>query len=313
VPRNRPARVAVLGSSVQRSATPGYSSSRSGALRRRIVVGCLVLAAFVLLTVSFRSSALDGAEGYGASALRPFEIAANRVARPFRDATGYTRGLFDAKSENQQLRQKNALLWAELTQARENEQQNGQLTKLAHYSSAPIFKDFTPIGAQVLSSPSDFEQSVTIAAGSDQGVKPYDVVVTNGGLVGQVTKVTKDVSRVMLITSASSSVRAVDVLHPEAVGQLDPGGGAGSLELDGIDKSANVEMGDTVVTAGSPGQGQLPSLFPRGIVIGTVSSAGQNDTDIYKDIQVTASAHLGSLENVLVLVPKPKPAAKAKR
>src|ERR1700748_3778682 len=45
VPRNRPARVAVLGSSVQRSATTGYSSSRSGALRRRIVVGCLVLAA----------------------------------------------------------------------------------------------------------------------------------------------------------------------------------------------------------------------------------------------------------------------------
>jgi len=313
VPRNRPARVAVLGSSVQRSATPGYSSSRSGALRRRIVVVCLVLAAFVLLTVSFRSSALDGVEGYGASALRPFEIAANRVAHPFRDATGYTRGLFDAKSENKQLEKKNALLWLELTEARENEQQNGAIAKLAHYASAPIFKDFTTIGAQVLSSPSDFDQSVTIAAGSDQGVKPYDVVVTSGGLVGQVTKVTKDVSRVMLITSASSSVRAVDVLHPEAVGQLDPGGGSGSLELDGVSKSAQVTMGDTVVTAGSPGKGQLPSLFPRGIVIGTVSSAGQNDTDIYKDIQVSASANLGSLQNVLVLVPKPQAAVKGKR
>ena len=98
MPRNRSVRVAVLGNSVQRSATPGYSSSRSGALRRRIVVGCLVLAAFVLLTLSFRSTALDGVEGFGASVLRPFEIAGNRIARPFRDATGWTRGVFHGSS-----------------------------------------------------------------------------------------------------------------------------------------------------------------------------------------------------------------------
>jgi cell shape-determining protein MreC len=65
-----------------------------------------------------------------------------------------------------------------------------------------------------------------------------------------------------------------------------------------------------IVTAGSPADGKLPSLFPRGIVIGTVTSAGQNDTDIYWQIQVTPYANLGSLQTVLVLIPKP--AAKSK-
>jgi rod shape-determining protein MreC len=275
-----------------------------------VVVVCLVVAAFVLLTISFRSSALDGVEGAGASALRPFELAANRVARPFRDATGYTRGLFDAKSENVALKKKNAALWTQVAQLTQEVQQGKELSTLAHYAGAPIFRDFTPIGAQVLTNPNGLEQSLTIAAGSNDGIVPYDVVVANGGLVGVVTKVLGGTSRVTLITAPSSSVRAVDEQHPAAVGQLDPGNGAGSLSLDNVDKSAIVADGDTIVTAGSTGQGKYPSLFPRGIVIGTVTSAGQNDTDIYKEIAVSPHADLGSLQSVLVLVPKPKQAGR---
>jgi rod shape-determining protein MreC len=274
-------------------------------------VGCLVVAAFALLTISFRSTALDGVEGAGAAALRPFELAANRVARPFRDATGYTRGLFDAKSENQRLKKKNAELWAANAALTNRVQQDGQLAKLAHYASAPVLSDYNAIGAQVLSNPTAYEQTISIAAGAEDGIVPYDVVVTNGGLVGQVTKVFRNQSRVMLITAPSSSVRAVDEVHQEAVGQLDPGNGSGSLVLDYVNTAATVDVGDRIVTAGSAGKGLLPSLFPRGIVIGTVTSAGQNDTDIYKEIQVTPSASLGSLQSVLVLVPKhrtkPKP------
>src|SRR3954470_25076613 len=110
VPRNRTARFAVLGSSVQRPASSGYSSTRSSALRRKIVVGILVLLSLVLITVSFRSDALDPAQSFGASVLRPFEIAANRVARPFQDAAGWASGLVHAKSENKKLKRENQQL-----------------------------------------------------------------------------------------------------------------------------------------------------------------------------------------------------------
>jgi cell shape-determining protein MreC len=74
--------------------------------------------------------------------------------------------------------------------------------------------------------------------------------------------------------------------------------------LDRIDKAKRVEVGDTIITAGSPGKGRLPSLYPRNIPIGVVTSAGQNDTDIFKQIQVQPFVDLGSVQSVLVLLPK---------
>ena len=103
MPRNRTVRLAVLGSSVQRAAPSGYPSSRSSALKRRIIVGGLVLLSLVLITVSFRSSALDGVQGTAASVLRPFEVAADRVTRPFRDAVE-----LDARADRREVREPEA-------------------------------------------------------------------------------------------------------------------------------------------------------------------------------------------------------------
>src|SRR5579885_2493149 len=168
---NRTVRVAVLGSSVQRAAPSGFPSSRSSALRRRIVVGLLVLAALVLITVSFRSTALDGIQGTGASVLRPFEVAAGRIARPFRDAVGWFRGLVDAKNENKKLRIPVSELRRQVILEPGALQQNAQLQKALDYHGPAAIADYTPVNAAVLANPqSSIDDSVTIAAGSAQGV-----------------------------------------------------------------------------------------------------------------------------------------------
>jgi rod shape-determining protein MreC len=305
VPRNRTVRVAVLGSSVQRAAS-GYPSNRSGSLKRRIVVGLLVLASLVLITLSFRSSALDPVEGYGASALRPFEIGANRVAAPFRDAVSWTRGVFHAKSENRRLRAQVEVLRRQLITQQTAASENKLLNQLLAFRDSPTFpNDYNKVAARVLTNPAaSYDQTVTIAAGSRDGIARLDVVVAPEGLVGQVTKVWGRVSKVMLITDPDSAVRAVDATHLEAIGILEHGSSANSLALTGVTKDKPVGAGDIVMTAGSPGAGQLPSLYPRKIPIGTVTSVGQNDTDLFKEIQVQPFAELTSLQAVFVLVPK---------
>jgi len=278
------------------------------------VVGLVVLS-LALLTISFRSTALDPVESASASALRPFEIAANRVAHPFRDAAGWTHGLFKAKSENRKLRAENARLRrlnAQLTGAGAD---NVQLQKLLNYVQGPSFpKDFDEVGARVLTSPSALDQSITISAGSRDGIKLNDVVITNEGLVGTISKVFGGESRVTLITDPSSAVRAVDQKNLAAVGLLDHGGGASALVLDRVGKDKPpVNAGDTIITAGSPAGSKLASLYPRNIPIGFVSSVGQNDTDIFKEIQVEPFVDFSSLESVLVLIPKPATPAHGKR
>jgi rod shape-determining protein MreC len=264
----------------------------------------LVVASLGLLTVSFRSTALNPVEGFGASVLRPFEVAANRVARPFRDAASWTHGLFNAKAENRKLLVEIALLRRENAQLTGAAQENVLLHKELRYAQSPSFpKGYTEIDARVLTSPSTLEQSVTISAGSEQGVALEDVVVTNQGLVGTVTKVFGSEALVTLITDPTSAVGAVDAKSLAAVG-LARGTGSSSLVFDRVGKDKTVNFGDEVITAGSL-SANLPSLFPRDLAIGFVSSVGQTDTDLFKDVQIQPFVDLSSLESVLVLIPKP--------
>jgi rod shape-determining protein MreC len=279
-----------------------------------VVVVALVLISLVLITLSFRTSALDPAEGAGASALRPFEIAANRVARPFRDAAGWTSGLIHARSENDRLNNEVETLRRQLSQQQAYASENRVFRRELHYRDAPSFPSCCrPVFAAVLTNPSaSYDQTVTIATGSNDGVAPQDVVVTADGLVGQVTKVTGSVSKVMLITDPDSAVRAIDAGNRSAIGILQHGSAANSLALTRVTKDKKVSAGDTIVTAGSLGGGELPSLYPKGILIGTVTSVGQNDVDLFKQVQVQPFVDLTSLQSVIVLVPKPKVAPKKK-
>jgi rod shape-determining protein MreC len=302
--RDRTARVAVLGTSVQRSRNERRPSrGRHSHLRRLILVG-LVLAALVLLTVSFRSptsGALHYVQGYGASALRPFEIAADRVARPFRDGYGYVSSLTSAKAQNKKLhrdvRQLRAQYIANLTAAR----QLAELKALMHFEELKTFpKDYTPVNTTVISFPGTFAQTVTIAAGTNEGLRVNTPVVTADGLIGRVSDPGPTTSQVTLLSDADNPVAAVDVTH--GVTGLIRKGPHGTFILDRVPKEAIVKKGDVVVTRGTVDR-RYPDYYPRGIPIGTVLSASPSDIATFLTVQVTPYAELDSLDAVAALVP----------
>jgi rod shape-determining protein MreC len=308
VPRNRNVRLAVLGSSVQRAASSGYPSSRSSAVKRRIVVGLLVLLSLVLITVSFRSSALDGVQGTAAGILKPFEVAADRVARPFRDAVSWGRGLVDAKSENKRLKSQIQTLRQQLTLDEGAVQQNVQLKAALNYHGLPTIVDFRQVHASVSVNPQNaIDQSVAITVGTNDGVRAGDVVIdpVSKGLVGTVDRAFPSVASVTLLTDTQSAVTSVDLTSPTAVGIIQPGGGGSdALVLDLVSKTKVVREGDTIITAGSLGKSALPSIFPRGIPVGTVTSQSSNDVNPFKNVQVNPLVDFSSLQSVIALVPK---------
>jgi len=76
-------------------------------------VGGLVLLALVLVTLSFREEQdgpVSGAQSAAASALRPFQVAADRIAEPFRDVYAWADGLVAARSDADRLQRENELL-----------------------------------------------------------------------------------------------------------------------------------------------------------------------------------------------------------
>ena len=131
--RNRTSRLAVLDSSVRRpTSTSPTARSRSPLLRRAVVVSLVVLS-LALITVSFRETSggpVHGAQNAGAAVMKPIEVAANRVARPFRDVYNWFEGLTTARSENQKLKKELRQLRQEYATAQSAENENAQLQSL---------------------------------------------------------------------------------------------------------------------------------------------------------------------------------------
>lgn len=266
----------------------------------------LVLASLLLLTVYFRESpsgGLHGAQSAAASVLRPFELAAERVARPFRDAAGWFGDVLGAKSENEKLRKQVDKYRQQAIQNQVAVRENAELRRLLVFRDSPRFPvDYRGVATRVISRPGLFDQQVGIAAGRSSGIRVLDPVVTADGLVGRVTKVADTVAQVTLLTDETSAASALD-FQTQADGIVEHGVGSGeTLVLNRVTKDQVISPADVIVTAGSR-VSRFASIYPRGIPIGTVTSVGQNDTDLYKKVLVQPFVHFSSLETVLVLVP----------
>ena len=307
--------MAALGSPVRRAVAPRYSSRTTGPLRRRLVIGLLILLSMAMITVYFRESPSGGLHGFqsaGASAMRPFEIGAQHIARPFRDAYHWTADLFHARAQNKKLRKDVSYWQQEAIKRSVAEQENAQLTRILKYKRTltyPVDFSKTAVTASVISNPaSEFDQSIVISAGRSSGIRVHDAVVTDRGLVGQVVKVFHDESRVTLLTDKESSVTAKD-LQTGAIGVVRHSEGPEDLLfLDRVFKNKVVNKNDLVITAGRQQQGELPSFYQRGIRIGYVTKAGQTDVASFWDVQVQPFVDFTSLDVVLVLASsKPLP------
>jgi rod shape-determining protein MreC len=300
--------VAVLGSSLQRSKPTPYPSRARAALVRRLVLAVLVLVALALLTISFRSptaGALHDLQGYGASALRPFQIAATRVARPFRDAYNYVDGLTSAKSQNSKLRAEVQRYRAEALRNAAAVKQNDELQALLKFEQGSRYpQDYRAVNASVVSFPSGtYSHQIVIDAGKDSGIHLNTPVVSADGLVGKVTQVGPSTAVVTLLTDPDSAVPARD-LKTKVSGLLRHGQG-GTLILDRVAKEQIVDKGDWIVTRGTVDR-RYPDEYPYGIPIGRVVSVGTSDIASFLTVEVQPLAKLGSLEVVAALIPNRK-------
>jgi rod shape-determining protein MreC len=265
-----------------------------------------VIVALALITISFRSptsGALHSVQGAGSTALRPFQIAATRIAQPFRDSYEYVHGLANAKAENKRLREENRALRARDVQKAALAALEPSLARLLHFERGRLFPgDFRPINTAVIVPPgSPYTHQLTIDAGSSAGVRLNSPVVNGPALVGIVSNVFPDTAVVRLLSDDNTFVAAFDP-RTRVRGMMHTGLG-GSLILDYVPKQLRVHEGDTLVTAGTH-SARYPDLYPYGIPIGRVSSVGATDTAPYLQVQVQPYANLGSLDAVAVLVPK---------
>ena len=181
--------------------------------RRRAIL-LLVLTSLLLITIDLRGNALiDAARDGFDRAMRPFESAAEVVARPVRNAWRGITEYDDLEAENDRLE-------AEIDAMRTNDiaaqsviEQWLRLRAIFDLESAG---DFGRVVASVIGqSPNNLDQIIEIDKGTSDGIRVGNPVVNPAGsLIGKITSATSDRARVMLLTDTNYAVLA-KIVRPE--------------------------------------------------------------------------------------------------
>ena len=140
----------------------------------------------------------------------PLQSGAARAIKPFRDGLNWFGNLFSAQSQNRSLRTQVQQLRSQLAQQLVVQQQDTELKGLVKMRDSSVF----PKGARfaqarvIARSTTAWYSTITIDAGTAQGVRLNDAVVNGQGLVGRVSAVTPEASEVTLIVDQDSFVDA---------------------------------------------------------------------------------------------------------
>ncbi len=219
------------------------------------------------------------------------QIISNSVSQltgSIRSQTSRLNDLFALEQENAELSAENASLIREIIEL--SDQLNTQKTRQA----ADFHFDVMP--AKILSQSIHSQRNKLILnKGSVDSITADLGVISYDGLIGKITGTSTNYSTAMNLLNVDIKVSAT--LKPENYfGTISwPGRSINELILEGIPNHANIEIGDSVVTNG------YSTIYPAGIMVGTVMNWTLEKSGEFYRISVNPSASLTNVDNVFIV------------
>ena len=145
-------------------------------------------------------------------------------------------------------------------------------------------------------------RSLTVHAGSENGVERGQAAVAGEGLVGRVSEVGSRTARVLLVTDLNSRVPVI--VQGSQQRALLTGDNSERPCLRYLDAGAGIEVGDRVVTSGQGG------VFPPGLPVGIVASLDGEAPRVELYVELSRLEYLRIVDYRLAEgLPKPVPIA----
>jgi rod shape-determining protein MreC len=236
----------------------------------------------------------------------PIQEGASRALKPFRDLFGWVRDTVDAKGRLASVEKERDAYRREAIQGAAAVRENERLSGILKLDESLSVANAGPVTARNIGvDPSLWWSQITINKGSSAGVRVDQPVITGDGLVGRVSFVTPNSAIVTLITDHSTYVSARINETGVFGGVVAEAGRPDDLEMQYTTRNDRVDVGQTVVTAGTRSRSdRLRSLYPPNIPIGKVTRVDDPGTD-EQLVHVRPFADMRRLEFVQVLTKAP--------
>jgi rod shape-determining protein MreC len=292
--------------------------------RTRVILALLLVAGLVLITFDYRdgsSGPLRSLRQGGGSVFGGVERAVSVVTGPLIGFFYRGSGASGASPQVASLQKQVIQLRAELSKEQLSKAEYRQLSQLLQLSGRGGYRI---VAATVIAIGQGYGQTVTLDAGSKDGIRPEETVIDGQGLVGTVTEVSAQTCTVLLATDATSVV-GVTLAGSGQIGWVTGPGisrsGSGLLKLQVLDENAQLSPGDQLVTSASVHDRPYVPGVPVGVISKVQNRSGSltalalvrpyvNFTSLGVVGIVVAPPSHNPRFSVLPPMPKPRPTPK---
>ncbi|NLH98519.1 MAG: rod shape-determining protein MreC [Chthonomonadales bacterium] len=270
------------------------------ALRRKYLPFILTIVVGATLGVWHNAAVSRGASSPFTNAARTILSPAIRAVGGVADwFSGTGRWLVNSRSlarENVRLRRELARLRAEAQELREAAITARRLEQEIGFLTEP-----TPrrLPARVVAmTPAPHVATVVIDRGKRDGLRNGSIVLAPEGVLGHAVDVAYSTSVVLIASDPRCALGAmVQRSESRAIG-ICRGLGRGMLRMSYLSRDAEISTGDVIVTSGLGGSG---GIYPKGLVIGSVTRVTDDAATSSKVAIVRQAASVHRLEEVAVL------------
>lgn len=194
-------------------------------------------------------------------------------------------------NDYQKLERQVSALKARVVAIDELSQENRRYAKLLDVKNRSMFSSEPAL--VVARDPSNWNSSLMINKGREDGIKPGMAVVNALGVVGKVAEVASSSSKVILINDPGFSVAVVNQRSRES--GLLSGSLSGRCRLQYLSQDADIRVTDELVTSA------LSAAFPAGLLVGSVVDVAPGIEGESPRADVEPAVDVSKVEEVLVI------------
>jgi len=193
--------------------------------------------------------------------------------------------------QNKSLQEENLNLQSKLSKLQEVEYENEILKKELSFSRSEDSSQM--IAAAIIGQPpSGYLRTLLIDKGESNAISKGQAVISQGFLVGKVTKVYPSTSEITLITDFNSLIPVV-LQNSRGTGLLR--GGLDGLVIESIPLNIQTEPQENVITSGLGGE------IPAGIAVGKLKKVISKEGEIFQKVLVASPVDFSRLEVLFIL------------
>lgn len=267
-----------------------------GTNRARLLLVSLLVTSLLLITLDLRGANVVAAvRSATQTVLSPFQSAGSAILSPIGNFFSDLFNLGNTRERIEELERENEKLKSEVIL---NQNLEGELAQLKGVLDLAGKARFKTVSARVVSKggTSAFSETIVLDQGSKAGIRPDMTVISQAGIVGVVKSTSANTSVVLLMNDPTFRI-GVRVAGSQFMGVL-AGQGRNLYLLQMLSASANISVGDVLLSRGSSGDSPFVPGVPVGKIVFVDNAAGQ----LTKQARVESFVDLNSLGVVSVVL-----------